>query len=65
MPHRPRARLTAFVVFAWNPLMLFDAAGNAHNDALMVTLLLLGIVPLVWSTRPPTVIGSSARFSSA
>jgi hypothetical protein len=48
MPDKPRARLTAFVVFAWNPMMLFDAAGNAHNDALMVTLLLLGIVPLVW-----------------
>jgi 4-amino-4-deoxy-L-arabinose transferase-like glycosyltransferase len=51
MPNRPRARLTAFVVFAWNPLMLFDAAGNAHNDALMVTLLLLGIVPLVFRER--------------
>jgi hypothetical protein len=48
MADKPRARLTAFIVFAWNPLMLFDAAGNAHNDALMVTLLLLGIVPLVW-----------------
>jgi hypothetical protein len=47
MPNRPRARLTAFVVFAWNPLMLFDVAGNAHNDALMVTLLLLSVVPLV------------------
>ncbi len=50
---KPRARLTAFLVFAWNPLMLFDAAGNAHNDALMVTLLLLGIVPLVWHKREP------------
>ena len=48
---KPRARLTAFIVFAWNPLMLFDAAGNAHNDALMVTLLLLGVVPLVWHRR--------------
>jgi hypothetical protein len=48
MADKPRARLAAFVVFAWNPLMLFDAAGNAHNDALMVTLLLLAIVPLVW-----------------
>jgi hypothetical protein len=44
---KPRARLTAFIVFAWNPLMLFDGPGNAHNDALMVTLLLAGIVPLV------------------
>jgi alpha-1,6-mannosyltransferase len=44
---KPRARLTAFVVFAWNPLMLFDVPGSAHNDALMVTLLLLGLIPLV------------------
>jgi hypothetical protein len=55
MRNRPRARLTAFLVFAWNPLMLFDAAGNAHNDALMVTLLLLGIVPLVVRERPTNV----------
>ena len=54
MGQRPRARLAAFVVYAWNPLMLFDAAGNAHNDALMVTLLLLGILPLVWRQRTPT-----------
>src|SRR5579859_1027282 len=51
---RPRARLTAFIVFAWNPLMLFDAAGNAHNDALMVTLVLLGVAALVVGHRTPT-----------
>jgi alpha-1,6-mannosyltransferase len=54
MANKPRARLTAFIVFAWNPLMLFDVAGNAHNDALMVTLLLLGVVPLVARQRQPT-----------
>jgi 4-amino-4-deoxy-L-arabinose transferase-like glycosyltransferase len=54
MHAKPRARLTAFVLFAWNPLMLFDAAGNAHNDALMVTLLLLGIAPLVVRREPAT-----------
>jgi hypothetical protein len=54
MTGKPRARLAAFVLFAWNPLMLFDAAGNAHNDALMVTLLLLGVVPLVWRNREPS-----------
>jgi hypothetical protein len=53
MAANPRARLTAFVMFAWNPLMLFDTAGNAHNDALMVTLLLLGVVPLVTVVRQP------------
>jgi alpha-1,6-mannosyltransferase len=58
MPGRPRARLAAFVLFAWNPLMLFDAAGNAHNDALMVTLLLMGIMPLVVARRHlPTNVG--------
>jgi hypothetical protein len=51
MRGKRRARLAAFVVFAWNPLMLFDAAGNAHNDALMVTLVLLSIVPLVAGPR--------------
>jgi len=54
MATRPRARLGAFVLYAWNPLMLFDAAGNAHNDALMVTLLLVGVVPLVARSRQPT-----------
>jgi alpha-1,6-mannosyltransferase len=53
MPDRPRARLTAFAVFAWNPVMLFDGPGNAHNDVLMVTLLLLGVAPLALNvTRP-------------
>lgn len=52
MRGKPRARLAAFVLFAWNPLMLFDAAGNAHNDALMVTLVLLGIAPLVARPNP-------------
>src|SRR3954454_12750582 len=46
-----RARLTAFTLFAWNPLMLFDGPGNAHNDVLMVTLLLLGVVPLALGLR--------------
>ena len=51
LPNQRRARLTAFTLFAWNPLVLFDVAGNAHNDALMVTLLLLGLVPLVAARR--------------
>ena len=41
-----RARLTAFAMFAWNPLVLFEICGNAHNDALMVTFLLLSLVPI-------------------
>ncbi len=51
MPDARRARLTAFVLLAWNPLVLFDVVGNAHNDGLMVTGLLLGVVPLVRSGK--------------
>lgn len=48
-----RARLAAFTVFAWNPLMLFDVAGNAHNDGLMVFFVLLALVPIAgWRRRP-------------
>jgi hypothetical protein len=60
LPGRPRAQLTGFLLFAWNPLMIFDAAGNAHNDTLMVTLLLISLLPLVWTRREPTNLGWSA-----
>jgi hypothetical protein len=41
-----RTRLGGLIIFAWNPLVLLETAGNAHNDGLMVLLLLLGFVPL-------------------
>lgn len=46
------ARVTAFTLFAWNPMLLFEVSANAHNDALMVTFLLLGLVPLALAMRP-------------
>jgi len=33
----------ALLVYGWNPLLLIELAGSGHNDALMVTLALLGI----------------------
>jgi hypothetical protein len=44
-------RLVAFVLFAWNPLVLFDLVGNSHNDVAMLCLLLLGLVPIVSEAR--------------
>jgi len=33
---RPRAALSAFVLVAWNPLLLGEMAMNGHNDVLMM-----------------------------
>jgi hypothetical protein len=33
---RPELALPVFVLVAWNPLALYEAAANAHNDLLMV-----------------------------
>jgi hypothetical protein len=43
-PAGPRAMLAGFVMYAWNPLATFEFAGNGHNDALMITFLLAGIL---------------------
>ena len=47
----PAQRLTGFAMYAWNPLVIFEFAGNAHNDALMLTFLLLGLAPLARQAR--------------
>ena len=67
-------RLACFALYAWNPIVLFELAGNAHNDALMVTLLLLSVVPLTarrlhdrhWLTALITVTASALiKFATA
>lgn len=35
-----RAKLTALLMFAWNPLLLIEACVNAHNDTVALFLLL-------------------------
>jgi hypothetical protein len=64
-----RARLIAFGMFAWNPLVLFDLVGNAHNDTAMVLLMLLGL-SLAAGERPLTgavamVLGALVKYTSA
>jgi hypothetical protein len=51
LPHVRGGRLTAFALFAWNPLLLLEIAGNGHNDGLMLTLLLAGLVPIARLSR--------------
>jgi hypothetical protein len=33
----------ALLLYAWNPLILIEAAGSGHNDTVMMTLALLGV----------------------
>jgi hypothetical protein len=55
-------RTTALAALAWNPLVLFEVAGNAHNDVLMVSFSLLALLLLLRSKRPTftlTLAGAS------
>jgi hypothetical protein len=52
-------RTTALASLAWNPLVLFEIAANAHNDVMMVTFSLLG---LLLFTRSNNGIASVASF---
>jgi alpha-1,6-mannosyltransferase len=39
----PRRQLFGTLLYAWNPLCLLEFCASAHNDAVMLTFLLLGI----------------------
>lgn len=39
----PQKRLVATLAFAWNPLLLFEACINAHNDSALLLFILLAI----------------------
>lgn len=45
--HRQRRHVLATLAFAWNPLLLFEAAVNAHNDSTLLFLILLALWLLV------------------
>jgi hypothetical protein len=48
---RPGHELEAVVMYAWNPLILFEFGGNGHNDAVMVAVMLLGLALYVSEVR--------------
>src|SRR5258706_5170708 len=47
----PAKRTFATLAFAWNPLLLFEACVNAHNDAVLLLLVLLAVWFLVSGKR--------------
>lgn len=40
----PERRLAGMLFYAWNPLLLYELVGNAHNDAALAALALLGFL---------------------
>jgi hypothetical protein len=48
---RPGHVHEAIVLYAWNPLIVFEFGGNGHNDAVMVAVMLLGLALYVASAR--------------
>lgn len=66
--HRPEARLLGVFLLAWNPLVLFETAGNGHNDIVMVFFALLALYYLaqrrhLWSI-PLLTISALVKYSS-
>jgi hypothetical protein len=46
---RPQDAATGALLYLWNPLVLWEVAGNGHNDAVMLVPLLLASV--AWTRR--------------
>jgi hypothetical protein len=65
----PLERVRAFALFAWNPLVLFEFAGNVHNDVAMISLLLAGLALIVsarwWATGWIVImLGALIKFAT-
>jgi alpha-1,6-mannosyltransferase len=43
-PFGLRAMAAGFLLYAWNPMVAFEFAGNGHNDAVMLTFILAGLL---------------------
>ena len=45
--HAPERALQGVCLFAWNPLVIYETAGNGHNDIVMVFWIVLGLYAVV------------------
>lgn len=44
--YAPKLALAAMLLFAWNPLVLFEYSANSHNDVVVVVFVLLALLAL-------------------
>lgn len=56
-PPRP---LSLLLLFAWNPLLLFEFAASGHNDSTMLVFVLLGCLLLLYRRYVLAVVALSA-----
>jgi len=65
---RPGSRLEGAYIAAWNPLLIWEAAGNGHNDVIMALFLLLGLYLLVLGRKdlalPALTLSALAKFTT-
>src|SRR6185437_13564230 len=47
----PGQRVQALVFFAWSPLLIFEAAGNGHNDMVMM-ISVIGALAAIQAKKP-------------
>jgi len=63
---KPDWALRGTLFFAWNPLMVFEVAGNGHNDSIVATFLLLAVYLFVIARRvavlPALMAGVLTKF---
>jgi hypothetical protein len=54
----PERRLAGTLLYAWNPLVLLELAGNGHIDMLVICLLLLAVALYLQQKGPRTEISA-------
>ncbi len=59
---RPGRALEAIVLYAWSPLILFEFAGNGHNDAVMIAVMLLAVASYVSGSRWLGMVALTVSF---
>lgn len=57
----PQQRIQATLAFAWNPLLLFEACVNGHNDSVLLLFVLLAL----WFLVRETVLTSRSYLLAA
>ncbi|MGE3510730.1 MAG: hypothetical protein AB7N65_17795 [Vicinamibacterales bacterium] len=58
----PEQRLCGLILYLWNPLVMFEIAGEGHNDAVMLAFLVLGLllVALEWRMAAAATLAAAA-----